>query len=218
MGVWNVFFRRVLFSNQENVIFCANFSSFFSLFFYEKVFLFSKVSPRLIFFWFFIIAALKVFSDALEKYQVTPWKGELMRRLIETEDTGSLQLVMNASIKVHGETNSLYDLAFAFVECGRTKQAQKIFDTPGLRARQDRLDRFAERVIERGSLEQMESLLTATRDVFDVDRDALYRHLIRLCGKLGDPDKALAAWINMQEEVWGKNRSLDSMTGSFFFI
>ncbi|OQV14419.1 Leucine-rich PPR motif-containing protein, mitochondrial [Hypsibius exemplaris] len=141
--------------------------------------------------------AMKAFNDAFEKYKVTPLKSELIRRLIETEDTTSLQTVIDASIQLYGETNSLYDLAFAFIECGRTKQAQKIFETPGMRARQDRLDWFAERVT---SAEQLEALLTATRDVFDVDRDALYHHLIRLYGKLGDPARALAVWTNMQEE------------------
>jgi len=46
--------------------------------------------------------------------------------LIEAEDASSLQRVTDLSSKVHGEINSLYDLVFAFVECGKIRQARKI--------------------------------------------------------------------------------------------
>jgi hypothetical protein len=44
------------------------------------------------------------------------------------EDAQRLQQVMDASIKVHGEMNSLYDLVFSFLECGRIRQAKKVLE------------------------------------------------------------------------------------------
>ena len=136
----------------------------------------------------------------MEKYSQTPWKGELMKRLIEVEDTISLQTVVDLSIKIHGESNTLYDLAFAFLEAGKEKQAQKIFDTPGLRGRIDRLENFAMRAMESNRIDLIQSLLQATKHIFDIDRDILYYHLVRMFGKMGDPDRALNVWITMQEE------------------
>ncbi|XP_055339824.1 leucine-rich PPR motif-containing protein, mitochondrial-like [Paramacrobiotus metropolitanus] len=144
--------------------------------------------------------AINAFEECTTRHKVTPWKNELMRKLIEAEDPKTLQQVMDATIKVHGETNALYDLAFSFIEAGRVKQAQKIFDTPGLRARHDRLEAFAERCMDNNRLPELEGLIGATRDIFDIDRDALYYHLIRLYGKNDQPDKALAMWTSMQEE------------------
>ena len=43
-------------------------------------------------------------------------------------------------MSVHGEANSLYDLAFAFIEGGKVRQARKILETPGLRANKTRLE------------------------------------------------------------------------------
>lgn len=66
--------------------------------------------------------------QCVEKYRITPLKSTLTAQLIEKEDTQRLQQVMDASIKVHGEVNSLYDLVFAFLECGRVRQAKKVLE------------------------------------------------------------------------------------------
>ena len=39
---------------------------------------------------------------------------------------------MDLSIQVHGELNSLYDMVFAFVECGKVHQARKLVEVSGL--------------------------------------------------------------------------------------
>jgi leucine-rich PPR motif-containing protein len=48
--------------------------------------------------------------------------------MIQAEDAVSLQKLTDLSTQVHGEVNSLYDLVFAFVECGRIRQARKILE------------------------------------------------------------------------------------------
>ena len=72
--------------------------------------------------------ALREFETCAEKYKVTPWKQELFIRFIKSEDAERLQKVLDLSTSVHGEVNSLYDLVFAFVECGKIRQAKKILD------------------------------------------------------------------------------------------
>lgn len=71
---------------------------------------------------------MKTFNEFVEKHRITPLKSTLTTRLIELEDAQRLQQVMDASIKVHGEMNSLYDLVFAFLECGRVRQAKKVLE------------------------------------------------------------------------------------------
>ena len=72
--------------------------------------------------------ALDEFTRLSEKYAATPMKSALIVKLIETENAAGLQQVMNASFKVHGEMNSLYDLIFNFIECGRIRQAKKVLE------------------------------------------------------------------------------------------
>lgn len=38
---------------------------------------------------------------------------------------------MDLSIQVHGELNSLYDMVFAFVLCGKVHQARKLVEVSG---------------------------------------------------------------------------------------
>lgn len=81
----------------------------------------------------------------VEKYKMTPWKNELACKLIELEDAEQLQKLTDLSSVVHGEINSLYDLVFSFVECGRIRQARKILETPGLQHRPQRINNACER-------------------------------------------------------------------------
>jgi hypothetical protein len=44
-----------------------------------------------------------------------------------------MQRVLDASIATIGEEKSLYDLATSFLYMGKTSQAKKLLETPGLR-------------------------------------------------------------------------------------
>lgn len=72
--------------------------------------------------------AVKEFEACVNDYGVTPWKSELFIRLIKKDDAEGLQKVLDLSTKQHGEINSLYDLVFAFLECGKIRQAKKIVE------------------------------------------------------------------------------------------
>lgn len=144
--------------------------------------------------------AIETFEKICEEYKSTPWKNELTRRLIQAEDAANLQKITDISTNIHGEINSLYDLVFSFVECGRVRQARKILETPGLRTRPHRIDSACERYKNEGMVEPLEGLVEATRDLSHIDRNKIYYSLLLSYCKTEDTDKALGLWTKMQEE------------------
>ncbi|XP_014665082.1 PREDICTED: leucine-rich PPR motif-containing protein, mitochondrial-like [Priapulus caudatus] len=147
-----------------------------------------------------VAGALTTFEEYVKTYKFTPWKNELFRKFIELEDSDSLQKVMDLSSSIHGEMNVLFELAFAFLETGRVKQAKKIVETPGLRAKMDRLENLCEQALKDDKFTVIENIVTITKDLFDIDRDTMYYHLLRSYRKQGDWQKALGVWTTMQEE------------------
>lgn len=147
-----------------------------------------------------ISKAIEAFEKVCEEYKATPWKNELARRLIQTEDAANLQKITDLSTNIHGEINSLYDLVFSFVECGRIRQARKILETPGLRTRSHRIDNACERYKNEGMVEPLEGLIEATRDLSHIDRNNIYFSLLQSYRKSQDAEKALGLWTKMQEE------------------
>lgn len=144
--------------------------------------------------------AMEVFEHICETYNSTPWKNELTCRLIQKEDAANLQKLTDLSTTVHGEVNSLYDLVFSFIECGRIRQARKILETPGLRARPHRIDNACERYKNEGLVEPLERLVEATKDLHHIDRNNIYYTLLLSYCKAEDAEKALGLWTKMQEE------------------
>ncbi|XP_029714531.2 leucine-rich PPR motif-containing protein, mitochondrial [Aedes albopictus] len=144
--------------------------------------------------------AIAVFEEICQKYRTTPWKAELTCRLIQAEDATNLQRLTDLSTEVHGEVNSLYDLVFAFVDCGRIRQARKILETPGLRSRGQRIESACERYHVEGKTQSLEGLMEATKDLNHIDRSAIYHKLLKSYINDKQPEKALGLWTKMQEE------------------
>lgn len=116
------------------------------------------------------------------------------------EDAEKLQKLTDLSTVVHGEINSLYDLVFAFVECGRIRQARKILETPGLQTRPQRINSACERYQLEGLVKPLEGLKDATKDLNHIDRSDIYYQLLLSYIKQETVDKALGLWTQMQEE------------------
>lgn len=51
-----------------------------------------------------------------------------MMKLINDEDAKSLQHVTDLCTQIYGEMNALFDLAIAFFDCNRPRQARKILE------------------------------------------------------------------------------------------
>lgn len=62
---------------------------------------------------------------------------------IEKDELNCLQQVVDIATEQHGPHNVLTDLALTLIGCGKLKQAEKIFQTPWLRARTDRINLHA---------------------------------------------------------------------------
>uniref|UniRef100_A0A182SSE3 Uncharacterized protein n=1 Tax=Anopheles maculatus TaxID=74869 RepID=A0A182SSE3_9DIPT len=145
-------------------------------------------------------AAMSTFADICQKHRLTPWKTELTCRLIQAEDATNLQRLTDLSTEVHGEVNSLYDLVFAFVDCGRIRQARKILETPGLRTRYQRIQTACERYQQEGKTASLEGLMEATKDLSHIDRSEIYHKLLQSYIAEKDATKSLGLWTRMQEE------------------
>lgn len=144
--------------------------------------------------------ALKKFEWCVTNFKATPWKNELACKLIQEENAEKLQKLTDLSTIVHGEVNSLYDLVFAFVECGRIRQARKILETPGLQNRPQRINTVCERYQQEGLILPLERLKDATKDLNHIDRSDIYYQLLLSYIKQEDTGKALGLWTQMQEE------------------
>ncbi|GBP92171.1 Leucine-rich PPR motif-containing protein, mitochondrial [Eumeta japonica] len=144
--------------------------------------------------------AISEFDKCCKQYRSTPWKTEIMKRLIMTEDANRLQWLADLSTQIHGEVNILHDLVLAFIECGRLRQARRILETPGLHTRSQRLESACERYAEEGKTEFLEGLLEATKELSHIDRSNIFYHLLVSYCKADETDKAVGLWTLLQEE------------------
>uniref|UniRef100_A0A8C1NT44 Leucine rich pentatricopeptide repeat containing n=1 Tax=Cyprinus carpio TaxID=7962 RepID=A0A8C1NT44_CYPCA len=135
-----------------------------------------------------------------KQYNQMPKIHDLICGLVEKGDAELLQKVMEFLSQERGEMMMLYDLYFAFLQTGRYKEARKIIETPGLRARPTRLQWFAEKCIAAQQMEPLENMVDMTFKLFECDRDDMYHYLLRLCKETNDWQKAEATWMKMQEE------------------
>lgn len=144
--------------------------------------------------------AMEKFEWCVNQFRATPWKNELACQLIQKEDAEKLQKLTDLSTSIHGEINSLYDLVFSFVECGRVRQARKILETPGLQNRPQRINTRCERYRQEGQVKSLEGLKDATKDLDHINRNDIYFQLLLSYIKQEEVEKALGLWTQMQEE------------------
>lgn len=144
--------------------------------------------------------ALEEYVNCATKYRLVPSKNELMRIFLEKSDPTSLQTVIDHSNEIHGEMNTLIDLAAACITVGKIKQAKKLVETPGLRIRPEKLDFVCNKFIEENKTNELENFVLITKNMFDVNRDQLFYNLIRGYAKTNSPEKALNVWTLMQDE------------------
>lgn len=72
--------------------------------------------------------AVKIFGNAVKRFQVTPSQNYLFCELIKDEDVTNLEKIVDLSISVHGEVATLCRLAIAFIVCNKPLQAKIIFE------------------------------------------------------------------------------------------
>uniref|UniRef100_A0A3P8Y7G5 PROP1-like PPR domain-containing protein n=1 Tax=Esox lucius TaxID=8010 RepID=A0A3P8Y7G5_ESOLU len=144
--------------------------------------------------------ALDAAMECQKQYGHLPRIHDVICGLVENGDTELLQKAMDFVSQERGEMTMLYNLFFAFMQTGRHREARKIIETPGLRARAGRLQWYAEKCVAANQMESLESLVEMTAKLFECDRDEMYHYLLRLCKNTNDWRKAEATWTKMQEE------------------
>ncbi|XP_071485647.1 leucine-rich PPR motif-containing protein, mitochondrial-like [Diadema antillarum] len=153
--------------------------------------------------------ALTCIRDCQAKYNIMPHFQDLLVKLVESGETDQLQAAMDFASQQHGDINMLYDLIFAFCTTAKYKEAMKLIETPGMIAKNRRLQWYAERCIGSSMVESLEQLTSMTRDLYACDRDQMYFYLIQLHTRNSDVDKCLQVWTTMQEEgVVPRDRTL----------
>lgn len=144
--------------------------------------------------------ALEAALECQKLYNQLPRIHDIIVALVEKGDTDLLQKAMDFVSQERGEMTMLYDLFFAFLQTGRYREARKIVETPGLRARPGRLQWFGEKCISSHQMEGLEQMVEMTAKLFECDRDEMYSYILRLCKETNDWQKAEAIWTKMQEE------------------
>ncbi|XP_020856902.1 leucine-rich PPR motif-containing protein, mitochondrial isoform X1 [Phascolarctos cinereus] len=147
-----------------------------------------------------IPAALEAAIECYKKYGVMPRIHDVLCKLIEKGETDLIQKAMDFVSQEQGEMTMLYALFFAFMQTGNYKEAKKIIETPGIRARPGKLQWFCERCISNNQVEILEKLVNLTQKLFECDRDQMYYNLLTLCKENNDWQRADAVWNKMQEE------------------
>ena len=143
---------------------------------------------------------LDLFENTAKKEQRIGHIFPLLKLLIEKEDLERIQRVLNTSIDVIGETKSLYNLAFAFIDSGKFSQAKKLLATPGLRYDKKKVDYLMDILSKEGKIDKFEKFVQFSRPVFSCDREHMYTRFISECAKRKEAERIQEAWVNMQEE------------------
>ncbi|XP_021109468.1 leucine-rich PPR motif-containing protein, mitochondrial isoform X2 [Heterocephalus glaber] len=147
-----------------------------------------------------LLAALEAMIVCYKKYKILPRMHDVLCKLVEKGETDLIQKAMDFVSQEQGEMTMLYDIFFAFLQTGNYKEAKKIMETPGIRARPTKLQWFCDRCITNNKREALEKLVELTQNLFECDRDQLYYSLLKLYKKNGDWQRADAIWNKMQEE------------------
>ncbi|XP_008296301.1 leucine-rich PPR motif-containing protein, mitochondrial [Stegastes partitus] len=147
-----------------------------------------------------LAGALEAVQQCYKRYKHLPRMHDILVGLVEIGDTESLQKAMDFMSHERGEMIMLYDLFFAFLQAGRYREARKIMETPGMRAKPTRMQWYAEKCISTNQMETLEQMVDMTAKLFDCDRDDMYGYILQLCKKTNNWQKAEAMWTKMQEE------------------
>ncbi|XP_008553761.1 leucine-rich PPR motif-containing protein, mitochondrial [Microplitis demolitor] len=144
--------------------------------------------------------ALETFERACIEHKCTPFKNRLSIAFIEAEDANSLQKLTDLCTEIHGESNALVDLAFAFLDCDKVRQARKIFETPGLQVYNSKISSGIEHFQKYNRPQILEEMVKITKGVERMDRAHMYESLLAAYAKTNDWQRGLFLWTEIQDE------------------
>lgn len=145
-------------------------------------------------------AAIEEFRNFAVNFNVFPSRNFLFKKFITTKDPVRLQKVVDIATTHGGKEIALHELAAAFIECGCVQEARKVLQTLGNKADSKQLEVICFRFYRQDKVMELEQLIGITKDLYSVDRDQLYFHLLNMYVKTNDYQAALEMWNSMQEE------------------
>ena len=122
-----------------------------------------------------------------------------------------LQKVVDIASAQHGAQNVSHDLAFTMILNGKTKQAERIFQIPWFRAKNDRIRLHSLLFADEKNLPALIEAIKLTRDLPGVEPKSLFNAAIRLAIELDQTD--LIHWLI--EEMQQKNFQLETRHRKF---
>lgn len=158
--------------------------------------------------------ALERFLQFSGQYRRTPMSRELMAMCLNNKDPESLQKIMHACTTVHGEPNALLDLAMCCLQNKKLHQAQKIFSSPGLRVKTERIYAIANGLAKTRDVDMLENFVELSRDIYGVESDRLYEILINYYDSTSNAPRALRLWNTMQDEDLQPSRKVMTLIGN----
>lgn len=144
--------------------------------------------------------AVETFKLLVKKYKRTPHKEELWTHLIVAEDWTTLEEVAAICFKIHGKHSVLFDLALVLVECGQFKRARDTFDSLNNSfISEDKIKSIVRNSRICSSIECLEHLIKATRNLKGATRGPIFLSLLKLYIQEDQREKALDLWVQLQE-------------------
>lgn len=145
--------------------------------------------------------ALNCLTEYATQYRCTPYKQQLTVLLIDHEDSDALQRLLDLSIRIHGEANSIVDLALGFLECGRLREAKKVLESQsnGILLRPEKLQKVLGQFSEPKQIALLENLMEATKNMIFDNQSIVHDHLLNAYIRTQDVDKALELWMKLEE-------------------
>ncbi|KAG9484422.1 hypothetical protein GDO78_010025 [Eleutherodactylus coqui] len=145
-------------------------------------------------------AALNALVACTKKYKCSPFLHNVIGSLVETGETDLIKKLVDRLSDFMDDQWVLHELFFAFISTGKYSEAEKIAETPGMRAIQGKIDWFANRCIRMNQVEKLEKLVELSRKLFQCDRKDMYSQLLRLYAENNDLEKAKSTLYKMKED------------------
>lgn len=144
--------------------------------------------------------AIEEYRNCVVNYNAFPSRNFLFRKFITAKDPEHLQTVVDISTTYGGKEIPLHELAAAFIDCGCVAEARKVIQTLGAKVDPRQLEIICYRFFKQEKVMELEQLISITKDLYSIDRDQLYAHLLNLYVNTNDYQAALEMWNSIQEE------------------
>ncbi|XP_075719344.1 leucine-rich PPR motif-containing protein, mitochondrial [Rhinoderma darwinii] len=143
---------------------------------------------------------LDAMTECIEKYKCAPLVHDVLTVLVEKGLTDFLKKAVDRLSDFMGEQSMLHELFFAFIRAGKYSEAEKIAETPGLRANPVKMSWFTDRCLRTNQVDLLEKCVEISRKLFDCDREDMYFQLFKIYDKNNEWEKVKSAWYKMKEE------------------